>query len=487
MKRYVLCAVALAAMVAAPGRAQHDAPAPASAIEFKNRAPVAHDTLRVTFPRPKEYTLPNGLKLMVLENHKLPTVSFNMSILAGSFFEPKDKQGLADMTAAMLDEGTKSRTSAEIADAVDRMGASLGAAADQGAERAIVRASGLSTDTAAILDLFRDIIRNPTFPADQFAKVKERSVAALTQAMQNPDALAEVAMMRAVYGDSPPSRVLPPISQITALTRDDLAAFHAAWYRPERALLGVVGDVDADAIYAMVREAFGDWERGSGPREARLPRFRPQNRARVFLVERPGSVQTTLRLGNLAINRKSKDYAAFSVMNRILGGGTSISSRLGKNIREQHGYTYDVYSAFRAPRFLGYWGAGTEVRNAVTGPTMTEFFNEFRRIQTDLVTPDELESAKRGLIGRFALSLESPATLLALAMELEQFGLPADYWDKYPALLESVTAEDVRRVARQYIGEGRLQIVAVGERAQIADALKPYGPVTVLDLTDSLR
>lgn len=483
MKRTLnLAALLLAApFLAGPARAQTtgDIQLPAQ-VEFKNRAPVSTETLSVHFPKPKKYTLPNGMRLIVLEDHRLPTVSFSMSILAGSFFEPKDKQGLADMTASMLDEGTKTMSSAEIAAAVDRLGASLKAGASQGGERAGVSANGLSTDTDALLSLMHDIVVNPTFPADQFQKVRERMIAGLTQGLQDPDALADIAAMRAVYGESAPARVFPSIADVQTFTPKDAAAFHARYYRPERTILGVVGDVTADDIYNRVKKAFGDWKRGEGPLEAKLPDFEPQEKTRVFVVNRPGSVQTNIRIGNLAIARKSPDYYAFLVMNRILGYDP-IASRLGANIREAHGYTYDVGSNFDAPRYLGYWGAHTQVRTAVTEDTLKQFFHEFRRIETEPVSATELSDAKRGIIGIFALRMERPDALLGMAMTQEIFGLPDDYWDAYPAHVNAVTTADVERVAKEYIGEGKVQIVAVGEQSAIEPVLKAYGPVTVLD------
>lgn len=458
---------------------------PPAHVEFKNRAPVSTDMLSVKFPSPRKYTLPNGLRLIVIEDHRLPTVSFSMSLLAGSFFEAKDKQGLADLTASMLDEGTETMSSAEIAAAVDRLGASLGASADQGGERAGVYANGLSSDTNALLNLMGDIVLRPTFPADQFQKVKERTVAGLTQSLQDPDTLADIAVMRAAYGDSPPARVFPPIPDVQALTPKDAATFHKDYYRPERAILGVVGDVKAEDILAAVSKEFGGWKRGDAPLEADLPKFEPKTKTQCFVVDRPGSVQTTLRIGNLAIARKSPDYYAFLVMNRILGYDP-IASRLGANIREEHGYTYDVGSDFDAPRYIGWWGAHTQIRNSVTADTLTQFFHEFKRIETDPVSATELSDAQRGIVGIFALRMERPDSLLGMAMTQEIYNLPDAYWDDYPTHINAVTIADVRRVATKYIGEGRVQIVAVGEQSAIEPALKPYGPITILDPADTL-
>ncbi|HEY3266086.1 MAG TPA: pitrilysin family protein [Armatimonadota bacterium] len=476
--------IALGILVVGPATAQ-DVPPPPTHVAAKNRAPVDKSILRVRFPRPKRYTLPNGLRLLVLEDHKLPTVDFSLSILAGSFFEPKAKTGLASMTASMLDEGTKTRSSQQIAVALDRMGASLSAGADQGAERAEVSASGLSTDTGAILGLMRDIVRNPVFPEAQFQKVKRQTVAGITGAMKDADTLAEIATRRALYGDTPPARVTPSITQVNALTRADLAAFHAAYYRPNRAILGVVGDVKADDIYKLALKALGDWKKGSGPLLASLPAFAPQTATKVFVVDRPGSVQTSIRLANLAITRKSPDFVPFTVMNRILG--LSPTSRLNLNIRESKGYTYDVRSVFDAPRYLGAWVAQTEVRNAVTADTLTQFFNEFRRIETAPAPKAELDAAKRGIVGAFARRMESPDILLGMALTLEEYGLPADYWDRYPAMVQAVTPAAVQRVARQYIGEGRLQIVAVGEKSVVEEALKPYGIPETVDVVAGMK
>lgn len=468
------------AILAAPGFAQGDtAAAPAAKVEYKNRAPVAKTVLRVRFPRPKQYTFANGLRILVLEDHKLPTISVSMSILAGSFFEPAEKTGLASLTASMLDEGTKTRTSEQIAASVDQLGASLGANAEQGGERASVFASGLSTDTHALIGLLRDIVRNPTFPKGQFTKIQNRTVAGLQRASSDPSTLAESKTAKVLYGDTPPARVLPTIDQVNGITASDLAEFHSTYYRPERTIVAVVGDVKAAAIVAELKKAFGDWKKGNAPLKADLPAFTPQDRQRIYIVDRPGSVQTALRFGNLSLTRRDPDYVALNVMNRILGGGSSITSRLGQNIREAHGYTYDVRSSFTAPRYVGYWGASTDVRTAVTNDTMKQFFYEFNRMTSQPVSSKELDNAKRGIIGSFARQLETPEMILGRALDLVEFGLPADYWDKYPAAIQAVSKQDVQRVAKKYVRN--LQIVAVGEKAAVIEALSPFGEIEPAD------
>ena len=461
-----------------PARAQDAAQMvpPKSAMERKNRAPVAKETLRVRFPKPQEFTLPNGMKVMILEDHKLPTVSMSMRIAAGSFFEPAEKQGLASMVASMLSEGTKARTSQKLAAEVDSLGADLNASADQGGEFAVIGAGGFAEDFNTLVTLMADIARNPVFPEDQFAKIKVQTSAGLTQAAKNPRSLTRWLALQSVYGDSAPARVMPTPEHVDSLTRQDLVDFHDTYYRPDRVILGISGDVNPDEALKAIRDAFGTWQKGSASLRAGLPEYKRNTETRSLVLDRPGSVQTILRIGNLGLNRKNPDYFPAFVMNFILGG--TGSSRLEFNLREMNSLTYVARSLFSAPRYPGYIGATTEVRNAVTAKAVEEIFNEFKRMQTEPVSDEELNNTKRSLVGSFALELESPESLLSYAMMVEEQGLPKDYWDRYPEHIEAVTQTQVMEVARKYLGEKGHQIVAVGERASIEPALKPYGEIT---------
>jgi predicted Zn-dependent peptidase len=199
----------------------------------------------------------------------------------------------------------------------------------------------------------------------------------------------------------------------------------------------------------------------------------------VLLVDRPNSVQTTLALGNIAIDRRSPDYMAMVVMNYIVGGGAS--SRLFLNLREEKGYTYGVYSDFSALRYPGPWRAGGNMRTEATEGALTEFFSELRRIRDERVSDEEIEASKRAIVASFALSLEQPARLLGFAITRKQYGFPADYWDTYPARIMAVTAADVQRVARKYLDLDALQVVAVGDASQIKPILEKYGNVEIFD------
>jgi predicted Zn-dependent peptidase len=231
-------------------------------------------------------------------------------------------------------------------------------------------------------------------------------------------------------------------------------------------------------IMPKLEKAFGDWQKGDIPAVA-IPPAPAQSAARIFLIDRPGSVQTVLTLGTLGIERTSADYFAVLLADKVLGGGPS--GRLFLNLREDKGYTYGAYSGFSGSKYRGTWTSSSEVRTDVTDGAMTEFKKELDRLRTQPVPAEELENAKRSIIGSFALSLEQPQALLQNIVTQMIYNLPADYWDTYPQKVAAITAEDVQRVAQKYIDMDRLQVVAVGDAAKTKDVLTKYGKVEVYD------
>lgn len=280
--------------------------------------------------------------------------------------------------------------------------------------------------------------------------------------------------MRAVYGEHPGGLVVPSQAVLGLLTSADLAAFHAARYRPNNAFLIAHGDITLPDLIAKLERSLGSWQKAEVGKVL-LPPPQAPAKARVLLVDRPGSVQTSLWMGAMGIERNSNDYFALLVMNHILGGGQA--SRLFMNLREDKGYTYGVYSSFTGTTFPGVVVASTEVRTSVTAGAMHELSLELRRIADEPVTPQELTNARRALIGRFALSLDAPAALMSNLATQKIYQLPADYWDKYPQRVEAITPADIQRVAKKYYDAGRLQIVAVGDAKALGAVLEKYGAV----------
>jgi predicted Zn-dependent peptidase len=447
-----------------------------SEVHRLNRAPVSKEVLRVKLPRPRETKLANGLTVLVLEQHKLPTVAFTLWVKTGALADPKDMPGLAKATAEMLREGTTHRTSAQLAADVDGLGASLMASAEFGAGTSTVSASGLSESTERLLELMSDVVLNPTFPADEFAKYQRRQLAQVEQMRSRPGFLAQERFHKVLYGDFAAAIVSATPESLKAMTPAQLKDFHDRYYVPNNALLGVVGDVQFDQVVALVQKYLGGWQ--SHPvASPDLGRISPPAPTKITLVDRPDSVQTNILAGDFALRRADPDYIPLTVMNRVLGGGAS--ARLFLNLREKHGYTYGAYSSFSSDIYPGAWRANTEVRNAVTDGSLHELTEEFKRIRTQPVPEAELDEARRSIIASFALSLEQPPALLNFWMTANYFRLPPDYWDRYPEQVAKVSPEVVQQMAKKYVDLEHLQFVCVGDGKQIKDTLKKYGPVEV--------
>ncbi|MGE5220383.1 MAG: M16 family metallopeptidase [Chloroflexota bacterium] len=470
---------ALWLVMAMPVQSQERDARSASKIELKNRAPVSREILRVKLPRPFEGKLKNGLTVLILEDHRAPYVALRLHLDgAGALFEPAEAVGLANATAMLLREGTKSRSSIEIAETIDRLGATISAGSAFGAPDAVLSASGLSDNFDAWLDIFVDVLLHPSFPADELEKLKQRQRAELREQRSSSGFLIGERFNRAVYGDHPAANVAPSLASIDRLSREKLERWHDERYAPQMAILGVAGDVRAKELLAKLEKRLGEWKKNAvketWPRDPA-----PSSARRVLLVNRPNSVQTTVALGNIAIDRRSPDYPAMVVMNHVIGGG--VSSRLFLNLREEKGYTYGVYSNFSARQYPGPWRAGGNMRTEVTEGALVEFFKEVRRMREEKVGAAELDASKRAIVARFALSLEQPTQLLGFAITRKEYGFAADYWDNYPAKIMAVTADDVERVARKYLNPDALQLVVVGDGSKIKGILEQYGKVEVFD------
>jgi zinc protease len=257
-----------------------------------------------------------------------------------------------------------------------------------------------------------------------------------------------------------------------------LMQWHRERYIPLNAILAIAGDVHAAQLLAQLEQWCAEWQGNQG-NQGMPVNPRPASDRKVYLVDRPNSVQTTLTLGNIAIDRRSADFVPMTVMNHLLGDGPA--ARLFLNLREEHGYTYGVYSSYTAVEYPGPWYASADVRTEVTDGALTELFNEIWRIRDVQVSDEELTAAKRAVVAAFALSLEQPARLLDFALTRKRYAFPDDYWDDYPAKIAAVTADDIQRVARTYLNPDVIQIVAVGDSRRLKPILEKYGAIEVYD------
>ncbi len=448
-----------------------------SGAVIKGKAPVAKDLLNIKFPKPKSFTLSNGVTVYVLEDHRFPAIRMRLTMRAGALYEPKP--GVAEMTASMMTEGTTTRSALDLAEETSNIGANIGVGS--GSDTCTLSVSGLSETTDTLIGIMTEVLEHPSFPSDRLDRLKFAQTSSVGQRRTNPAALIAELANKIYYSGTPYERHPAKGPEIDSITREDLSAFYMANYTPNGALMGVTGDVNTGKLKEKLEAALASWKPGTKKNELPAATFTPKETTKVWLIDRPGSAQTVLQFGNLAVKQNDPDYIALVVANRILGGGSS--GRLFQNIRERKGYTYGAYSSLAAGKWPGVWGASASVRTPVTEPAVGEFFNEFNRLQDELVPTEELDRAKRSIVGSFAGTLESPDAILARTMDLVENGMPLDYWDTYPAHIQAVTPQEVQRVAKKYMGKGRIQLIAVGERAQIEAGLKKFGPIEIVDAT----
>ena len=467
-----LCAAALSAQ--APGPAP-----PPSGVVYKNRAPVSDALLEIKLPRPQEADLPNGLHVMVLQDRRAPQVSIQLSMRgAGGYYDPADQVGLAQFTAANVREGTTTRSSTAIAEQLDRLSATLNVATGMAQEDATIAASALTEHVDVVLDLMADLLLNPTFPEQEFARYKAQTRAQLQQQRASPNFLAAERYSIVMAGDHPDGRVAPSIATLEKTTRENLVAFHRARYVPDHAVIAVAGDISMADAMAKIQARFAGWKKTGTPAPTVADPAALQ-RPGIFLVERPNAVQTNLLVGVQGLRRTDPDFFAMTVLNKVVGGGPT--GRLFRHLREEKGYTYGAGSSVDAPRFRGTWTADTDVRTEVTEAALTDLLDEIRQVRETPIPAKEFADAKRSLIASFALTLESPQALLNNAVTRYRFGLPADYWDRYPQRIMAITEADAQAMAKKYLDPSRLQIVAVGNSEGVARALRKLGPVEVYD------
>ncbi len=450
---------------------------PLSQVERKNRAPVSPETLRVSLPKPFEARLNNGLTVMILEDHRTPVVTAELTLYgAGEQFVPMPEVGVANFTAQLLNKGTKGKTGRQIAEEIERLGATLQVHASYGSESTSMQLTALKDTFDKALRLAADVLVNPTFPEDELARLRERELASLPQMLMSPEYLVAAKFSLALYGAHPMAIEGPTAASLAQLTHDQLVKWHRERYAPQNAILTIAGDVDTASLMSKVKLLAMVWTRHAfEPKLSAIPG--PAQARRVVVVNRTGSVQTTLRMGNLTIDRKHEDYFALTIANRILGGGSS--GRLFLNLREEKGFTYGIYSQLQTRRQAGPWQISGDIKANSTAEAMKEIFKEIGRLRDEPVPAQELEEAKRSIVASFALSLEQPSRIMQYAADRHRYEFPADYWDHYPAQLAAVTPEDVLRVARRYLDPKTLQIVAVGDAAQLKSALADLGDVEV--------
>jgi len=472
MTNRILLSLALASVAAAQGPPPGQQPQSVAGVVKLNKAPVSNEVLKVKLPRPVERQLANGLKLLIVENHRIPSISLRITVPSGDLRDPEGIQGISDATAALIRLGTKTRNAKEMAESLADLGASLSFGSGQ--DSANISLSSLTENFDAALAILQDVLLNPTFPQDELDKWKPRQRGLLEQAKSNPGFLANDLLFKTLYPSDARQYTHPTPASLDKITREALIQHYKTYYVPSGEWAGISGDITVNDAVARLNKVLGAWK-GGPIKHVTVPMPGPLAEKKVFLIPRPNSVQTLLMVANHAIDRLNPDYLDVQVMNRVLGSGPS--SRLFRIIREEKGYTYGVGSGFSATRTMNHFTASTSVRTEVTEPALAELLNQFKEIRDHAVPADELADAKSAIVASFVLGLESSASVLGRWMEQREYNLPEDYWDTYPAKIMAVTAADIQRVAKKYVPVDNAQIIAVGDAGKIAELLKKFGPV----------
>ncbi|MBI3610306.1 MAG: insulinase family protein [Nitrospirae bacterium] len=410
----------------------------------------------------KRIVADNGMTVIIQEAHSLPMVNVQMIIKAGAVLDPEEKAGLAHVTAALLDEGTTTRSSVQIADAVDFIGADLSASGGEDYASASLRV--LKKDLATGLELLSDILIRPTFPEAELERKRRELMGGLIAEKDEPGVVAEKAFDPIVFGGHPYHRPVEGTElTLPAVARADVVRFYDQYYRPNNTIMAVVGDITEPEAVDLVNKYFGSWLQKPIPSATFSPAAGLEKPV-TKLIDKD-LTQANILLGHLGIDRKNPDYYAVTVMNYILGGG-GFASRLMTHLRDEQGLAYSINSHFAASAFPGSFSVSLQTRNAAAQQAIDGVVAELRKIRNAPVSDGELKNAKAFLIGSFPLRMDTSAKIAGFLSQMEYYNLGLDYAERYPKLIEAVTKMDIQRVAQKYLDPDHLALVVVAKQSE---------------------
>ncbi|MBI5027108.1 MAG: insulinase family protein [Nitrospirae bacterium] len=415
----------------------------------------------------KREALPNGLTLLVVEKRNLPVVMVTVGIKAGTLMEPEEKAGLSNLTAELLTEGTRNRTSAQISEEIEFVGASLDSSG--GDDYITVALSVLKKDIELGFSILSDIIVNPNFPETELNRKKALIKGSIKAQEEEPGAVASKAFKKAIFGNHPYGRpVEGAVETLDALTREDIVSFHSRYYVPNDSVMAVVGDISSDEVKSLMAKYFDRWK----PQKLDSPQSRvattlphspePLKGRKVIKINRD-LTQANIIMGHLGIKRDNPDYYAVSIANYILGSG-GFASRLMQNIRDEKGLAYDVHSFFTTNKEKGAFQVGVQTKNESANAVVAEILKEIKRIREEPISDTELQDARAYLTGSFPLRIDTSRKIADFLVAVEYYGLGLDYIDKYKDYINAVTKDDVLRVAKKYLDPERFALIIVADQ-----------------------
>jgi len=443
-------------------------------------APVSKETVRVKLPKTVEVHVDNGLTILLVEEHRLPEIYMRFRFRgAGAFFDPSGMTGLAKATADTLLRGTATRTPMQIAREIDLLSTEIQSYAPDSATYTALSLHGLSENFERWFNLGIDELLHPAFSPDEFGRWRQQQLANTRNRRGDPSFLAAERFIPALFGPHPTITQRTP-DNLETITTDSLRKWHDQRYAPQNAVLGIVGDVTPARILPQLKAAFSSWKRNDFmvPKASRVA---SSTESQLLLVDRPSAVQTVLLIGNIGPGRGDPDYEVFQVLNRVL------LVNVRRNLASRsYAYISATTTNFTTEGLGGSWQLQTAFRTEVTDQALREVLSEVRQIRGEAsrderIAAERLESQKQYLVNAFALSLEHPDQVLQYSMDRKLYGLSDDYWDRYVSKISAVRSEDLQRVARKYVDQKTLQIIAVGDAAKIRAALEQHGKVIVYD------
>jgi len=448
-----------------------------TAIAQQKTAPAPGPARPLNLPKITEKKLPNGLTVVLAPLPNVPKMTAILTFRSATTASDRSAHpGIAQIAASVVNEGTDTRTSKQIKEELRSIGGTLSLGSD--ADSTSMNASALAEFSSRLFDLMSDVAQHPSFPQTEVKLAQENTIQQIRAGRADPNFLANERFQKAVFGNHPYGFVVPDEKSISALTQADLKAFVSKYYIPNAAHLIVVGDIDVDKTFAEIEKAFGSWKSGTVPPDENPPV--PQREKRqIYFVNRPGSVQSAIYIGNASIPRRDEDYFAIRTADTIYG--SSFYSRLTRNIRESKGYTYSPFSFSNTRAKTGSFVAGAFVRNEVTGPTLLEMFYELDRMRVLPVTDEELSAAKEYSTGNFSVELASQFGLASRINSVYTFDLDKSFINDFRPKIQAVTTADIQKAAAKYFDTYRAAIVIVGDWDKVKDQVTPFGEVTMYD------
>jgi len=439
----------------------------------RTKAPEPGPAPKIQIGDYQSFELKNGLKVFVVENHKLPRVAFSL-ILDNEPIIEGEKAGYVSITGQLLRNGTTNRTKAQLDEEIDFIGASISTSSSG------VFASSLTKHKDKLLELMTDVLFNPAFPEDELEKIRKQTLSGLAANKEDPSAIANNVSSVLVYGKDHPYGELTQEETVENITLADCKNYYQKYFKPNVGYLAVVGDIEMKEAKKLVTEYFSKWEKG----DIEQPKYDMPNapeKTFVAMVDRPSSVQSVIDVTYpISLEPGNPDVIKSRVLNQILGGG--FSSRLMQNLREDKAFTYGARSSLSSDDLVGSFSAGASVRNEVTDSAVAEFLFELKKIREEQVTEDELSAAKASIIGSFARSLERPQTIANFAINTARYNLPEDYYANYLKNVSATSLADVQAMAQKYIKPGQSNILIVGKANEVAENLKQFGDIKYFDI-----